>query len=489
MRGRKLWLALAGGIAWAVALAGLLAPQRGLEITYLAGSDPPTAIFRKIPSGNVERPLILVAHGFASSERMMRGFALTLAHAGYDVVAWDSKGHGRNPHPFPAEVRYAGLLNDAETALAQAQAFLGGGRSQVAILGHSMGSGVALDFGKQHPETAATIAVSPVWREVSPKNPPNLLLLAGAREPRFIGTAGALLADAGGEGGSPQEGTARSLRVIPGVEHIAILFSPRAHAEARAWLDGVFGRQPSALDFHDRRPMWFGLGIVGALLIGWGLLPGEAGFVAPKSRIPGGVAWLAPGVGAVAATGLMSLAQVAGVEWSRTLGLLVGGFQMAWFGLAGLLSLALLGFRLPAARARGLALGLAGAGVLWLGVGVTADHIWAPSWPILGRALRFGAGAALCFPWFLAVGITLRRRPGAYRILGWLYHTGVLVACTLLSIRLIPGLGVLALALPMMPLMIALLELASARWGDPWSYAVAGSLFIAWALSATFPIV
>ncbi|HEX7973113.1 MAG TPA: alpha/beta fold hydrolase, partial [Anaerolineales bacterium] len=128
------------------------AAQRGLQIISIpAGEQPPMTVF--IPGGENagSRPVVLVAHGLAGSGVVMRGFALTLAHAGYNVVTWDFTGHGSNPRPLESFTRQDVLLADAEQALAEAvrRGLVTG--EQVAILGHSMGSGVALAYGQKNP--------------------------------------------------------------------------------------------------------------------------------------------------------------------------------------------------------------------------------------------------------------------------------------------------------------------------------------------------
>lgn len=212
------------------------------------------------------RPLVLVGHGLAGSGTVMRGFAYTLAHAGYVVALWDFDGHGSNPNPMPADMLSGSLVHDAEATLSEAGHLGLADSRRVAILGHSMGSGVALTFGQQHPETAATIAISPVDTSVTPELPHNLLLMAGSLETSFASSAEKRLAEAGGSGGDPTKGTGRKLVIIPNVEHISILFSTKAHTTALEWLDVTFGSQPGAAPYTDRRIIWFGIGILGTLL-------------------------------------------------------------------------------------------------------------------------------------------------------------------------------------------------------------------------------
>jgi pimeloyl-ACP methyl ester carboxylesterase len=102
---------------WQIATA-----QKGLEVIKLPDANPPVTIIAPADTAPASRPTVLIAHGFAGSSVLMRGFALTLAQAGYTTVSWDFKGHGENPTPLSLSNESSGLLKDAEAALAQAAA-------------------------------------------------------------------------------------------------------------------------------------------------------------------------------------------------------------------------------------------------------------------------------------------------------------------------------------------------------------------------------
>ena len=252
-----------------VSLLQIRGAARGLETIPLRSTVPPVTIVTPANTAPGSRPVVLIGHGFAASTLVMRAFALSLAHAGYVAVLWDFDGHGANPYPWNARP----LVTNAEAALAEAQSLGWVTPGRVAILGHSMGSGVALEFGRTHPDVAVTVAVSPVGRQVTPALPRNLLLLAGILETPFLHNAERRLEEGGGEGGDPARGTARKLVVIPGVEHMTILFAPATHAAVVAWMDATFGPQPGAIPYTDRRMLWYGLGVLGALLVGAVLSP------------------------------------------------------------------------------------------------------------------------------------------------------------------------------------------------------------------------
>lgn len=478
-----------------------LAAGRGLEVVRLRSAAPPVTLLRPTDAQPVSRPLVLVAHGIAGSDVIMLGFGYTLAHAGYAVALWDFRGHGANSRAFPSSRDSDALLVDAGAALAEAAAQDWGDPARIAILGHSMGSGVALSFGQQYSGTAATIAVSPTGQEVTPELPRNLLLMAGSLEGRFVRNAEDRLAEAGGPGGDPAAGTARKLLVIPGVEHISILFSPAAHAAARDWLDATFGLQPGAKSYTDRRVIWYGLGLLGVLLAAIAFAP----LVRGTRELAAGTArpslWprLAALVGGgILATLVLWLARALGLELASMLGMVVGGYLLVWFALAGLASLLLLGMPwagthqgaegLPRPSIRALCAGLAAFLVLWLGVGLLGQLVWLPWLLIPKRLALWPLGSILTLPWFLAAGTVAENANMAGRLGWWLAHSVVVAACALLGVLLVPELGFLILILPLFPAVLGLHALVTGPLRRAWSFALSGALFTSWLVLAVFPM-
>ncbi|MCU0909374.1 MAG: alpha/beta hydrolase [Rhodobacteraceae bacterium] len=84
-----LWLALA-----ALAVVMLERDRAGLEISRFDVFDTPVT-FYTLPGS--DGPAVVVTHGFAGSRQIMEAWSLTLARAGYRVLAFDFMGHGRNP--------------------------------------------------------------------------------------------------------------------------------------------------------------------------------------------------------------------------------------------------------------------------------------------------------------------------------------------------------------------------------------------------------
>ncbi|MCP4542302.1 MAG: alpha/beta hydrolase [Chloroflexi bacterium] len=440
---------------WSAGIAGLIlvllagwqigAATRGLEVITVSSASPPMTIVA--PAGAIQepRPLVLIGHGFAGSSVVMRGFALSLAHAGYTVVLWDFNGHGANSRSMSSG---GSLLANAEAALAEAErrGLVVPGR--VAIMGHSMGSGVALEFGQVHPETAATIAVSPVGQPVTPSLPRNLLLLAGSLEPAFVRNAEERLAEAGGPGGDPATGTARKMIVISGVEHISILFAPASHTAAREWLDATFGPQPGAVTYTDWRVLWYGFGVLGTLLVAmaaalWFAEPEPAAAMDRTRALTWRLAALLGGT--LGAALLLWLVSLAGLGLRGLFGLRVGGYLMVWFCVAGIVGLLLLQVRVSLPSHRAVWGGLLAFAALWLGAGLFGQFVWLHWLLVYRRLLLWPLGALLLLPWFLAVGEAMQ----GTNIVGWFgwwfTHIVVLAGGLWLAIYLNPELGFIIL--------------------------------------------
>jgi dienelactone hydrolase len=462
---------------------------RGLKVVHASAGGVPMVFIGPSQAIDGSRPLVLVAHGFAGSGTVMRGFAYTFAHAGYVVALWDFDGHGSNLNPMPANTLNGSLLPNAEAALSEAQRLGLVDNRRLAILGHSMGSGVALTFGQQHPETAATIAISPVGTSVTPALPHNLLLMAGSLEPGFAGSAEKRLEEAGGAGGDPAKGTGRKLVIIPNVEHISILISTKAHATALEWLNATFGVQPGAVPYTDRRFVWFGIGIIGTLLASATLIPRPS--ITVRAREVMRPLWwrcLALVGGALIATLVLWAAGLAGLKLSSLLGLRVGGYLIFWFALAGLAGLLLLRGRLWRPSRGEIWSGLLIFAALWLGVGLLGGLVWLPWLLIPKRLVLWPLGSLAVLPWCLVLGEISHRASGWGRLGWWLFYSVLMYAALTLAIHLTPELGFLTLILPVFPIILFFQAIPNLPQKGAWSFALSGALFVSWMLLAVFPL-
>jgi hypothetical protein len=192
--------------------------------------------------------------------------------------------------------------------------------------------------------------------------------------------------------------------------------------------------------------------------------------------------------GALGATLILWLASLLGLQVRSSLGLLIGGYLLIWFGLAGLFSLLLLWPRFFLPPRRQVFGGLMTFAVLWLGVGLLGQSVWLPWILIPKRLLLWPLGALLLFPWFLAAGEMVARTGVIGRIGWWLAHSLIVAGSLLLALKLTPDLFFLILILPLFPIILGLHALAAAPHRESWPFALSGALFTSWLLLAVFPL-
>jgi len=149
--------------------------------SFTVGADP---ALRGERTG--EGPPVVLCHGITATRRYVLHGSKALPRAGYDVIAYDARGHGASdPAPVGEGYGYSQLVGDlervVETQVGDGALFLGG---------HSMGAHTAIAYALRHPDRVAGMAlIGPVY--------------TGAIEPSSLsywdGLAAAL--EAGGVGG------------------------------------------------------------------------------------------------------------------------------------------------------------------------------------------------------------------------------------------------------------------------------------------------
>jgi pimeloyl-ACP methyl ester carboxylesterase len=459
---------------------GLNLSNSGLTIRSWSQAGIPMLLVA--PKTTQPVPGVLIAHGFAASKQLMQGYAYTFARAGYGVLLWDFKGHGANP----ASLNFSSLEPDFNVALTAIKEQPEIDRARLALLGHSMGSGVVMSAGVDRPEEfQATIAVSPTGAAVTPQAPKNLQLQAGSWEPGFVANARRLLQQAGGAG------RGRLLVVVPNVEHITILFSHNSHQEALNWLNRAFNLT-STSNYVDWRMGWYGLHLVGWLLLLKAIAGAAPRAIAgamprqPQEIINRQKASLGLLLAPFAATGITLLINRS-AEIQNLGGIMVGGAIALWMGLAGLAWLGAID-KFPRPQIEALLWGIGLFLLLWMALGLMGQVVWLQWWLIPRRLVLWFFLSVACLPWFLAAGIVQQSQTTKQRIWWWLGQTVAVIAGLIATILLIPKLGFIFLLIPIFPLIFAMLSFAAAQFSQPWTNALASTCLFAWAIAAAFPL-
>ena len=328
-------LAVLAAIAGALGTLVLVRADAGLTVRQVTvGGVPMTEVRAGPPTPDVRRPGVVIAHGFAGSARLMRPIADTVARRGAVALLFDFAGHGANPARLGTDMSPATLDADLDAAVGYLRSRPDVDAGQIMLIGHSMGAGAVTRYAAGHPEIARTVAISlPDAGELPPGRPAELLLIVGGAEfPAFRRAAD----DAVGRGAAVGR---RPAVVVPGVEHISVLFAPRTHEEIADWLpsaDGTAAPRPLArLAGAALLVLAFGVGVVplAALLLGR-RVSGRPAPAGERVRLGGpallGLAALATGVGAA----------VAAVLPTNRLPLAVGGYVTGFLLVSGLLVIA-----------------------------------------------------------------------------------------------------------------------------------------------------
>lgn len=261
----------------------------GVEVSRARIGATPVSVFRASDMARQQAlPVVVISHGFAGSQQLMRPFAVSLAKNGYLAVTFDYFGHGRNPEALRGDVtKVEGatrmLLEQTREVVDYALALPAAGDG-LALLGHSMASDIIVRYAQSDARVKTTIAVSMFSPAVTPTEPPNLLMIVGSLEGFLREEALRVLAMSaddpvpGETYGQFEDGSARRAAIAAGVEHVGVLYSPDSMREAVNWLDQVFSREGSG--YADNRGGAVALLILGLCLLAWPL----AGWLPVVSR-------------------------------------------------------------------------------------------------------------------------------------------------------------------------------------------------------------
>jgi hypothetical protein len=192
--------------------------------------------------------------------------------------------------------------------------------------------------------------------------------------------------------------------------------------------------------------------------------------------------------GGISGTLILWLVGLTGVKLNQFLGLLVGGYILIWFGVAGVISLLYLRPQISKPTSRELFKGLIAFAALWLGVGLIGNFVWLPWLLIPYRLALWIPGSIILLPWFVAVGDASKRAKPVSRIGWWIFQSIAIILSLYLAIQINPELGFIFIILPLVPVMIGLHMLVISSKHGIWAYALLGAMFTAWLLLAVFPL-
>lgn len=450
------------------------------------------------------RPGVLVAHGFGASRRMMMGYAYTLAFQGYAVVLWDFAGHAGNAGRLDDSREV--LQDDVDAALDYLLSQPEVDPERLAIVGHSMGSGAAMQAGIRLPgRFDAVVALSPTGAPVTDALPRNLLLQAGSWEQRFLANARDLLGRAGGADTTPAAfaaGRARDLVEIPRAEHITVLYRHASQQAVLDWMNATFrpdrisptGSAGAAGAYRDRRALYVALQFLGFVVLAFALRPllrraagtGPAHSAARAPAQPRRGWWLVMITAPFAATGLLAAAGAL-AEISEIGGMLVGGALALWFAAYGLLWL-LLGTRPAGPSGRSILVGVGVFAFLWVALGLGTQQL-ALQWLLIPyRLLRWPLAALLALPYLLAAAELQTGAGAGRRVALYLGQTLPVVGALALAGLSVPGFYILVLMIPALPLVFLATSLTAGLLDEPWGAALGNAAFFGWLLVSLFPL-
>jgi pimeloyl-ACP methyl ester carboxylesterase len=309
---------------------------------YLPGPGYP--FYTQFPQPQEKRPsAVVLLHGFSGDRVIMSTLARRLTENGYAVLAIDFRGHGANRNPFDGGD--AALRADVKAAADYLRGNQLVNGSQIAVIGHSMGSSAALDFATHEPDLKGAVMISGGW-VLGPVRPKNALFIFAENDPgdAIRGTSKALAAHLAGVPqvelgklyGDFAGGTAVEAVQVAGVNHLDILRSTDAAATIVKWLDGAFGTTRSgAIETSDPRLNVAQLAnlLFLILLIPLGRWTGSLAPRWPAERSgPGG--WI--GLAILGGALIAAMPLVATIAPTEFVPVLVGDRQISWFAVTSL---------------------------------------------------------------------------------------------------------------------------------------------------------
>lgn len=464
-----------------ISLLMLETARSGVSVSqFNVGQTPVTEYANAEQSG----PIVVIAHGFAGSQQMMQGYALPLAHAGYRVFAFDFLGHGRNPVAMSGDVTV--LDGTTRLLMAQTESVIEAvARDRpVALLGHSMATDVLVRVAAERDDVGPLVLISAYSQAIDASAPANLLLISGAWEAglrAFAQEAVDMVAPGvTSEGETVTSGlVTRRAVAAPFSEHVSILHSRVARAEAVEWLDAAYER---ASDVRIWPTGWAILGLLTGLVM---LFCSLAAHLPPRAHAAGvltgkqlALAMIVPAVVAP----LVAVPLNVGF-----LPVLVADYLVLHLFFFGAVQLILL--RLWEAPIGPMSWPAFGCLLVWSALfGFALDRYAANFWPTPERLWIICAMIAGALPYMLADAMLTANATFLRRVA---LRTSFLVSLGMAVWLDFQGLFFLIMIAPVLVLfylVFGTMGHATAKRSGPLAAGLALGLVLAWALGVSFPV-
>jgi dienelactone hydrolase len=200
---------------------------------YLPGEELDGDDIFPQPKPEGQRPaLIIMGHGYSSDQQGLSTMARSLARAGYATLTFDFRGHGMNRNRFAGNIR-----DDVKAVVDWAQTSPYVDPERIAVLGHSMGAGAAMDWATLDDRVAALIPVSGWESPNDVHTPPNVLFVIASGDPGYTHDNMEATADTF----RARQGTKVDYVEISGTNHLSVVSDGRTFDAITGFLDEAFG--------------------------------------------------------------------------------------------------------------------------------------------------------------------------------------------------------------------------------------------------------
>ena len=140
----------------------MTSPMTFQKVTFSSGEDQCSG-WHFQAEGDSVRPIVVMAHGFGGTKDSgLEPFAVRIAEAGMDVLAFDYRGFGDSEGEPRQTISLERQLADYRSAMTFAAGLAGVDPARIALWGASMSGGHVLQVAADRPEVAAVIALTPL---------------------------------------------------------------------------------------------------------------------------------------------------------------------------------------------------------------------------------------------------------------------------------------------------------------------------------------